>query len=54
MGHLDLGGLGLGHWAGVSAISYSTKLEFGINFGDSRERATHKKITIVRRGVRRT
>lgn len=54
MGHLDLGGLGLGHWGGVSTISYSTELEFGINFGDSRERATHKKITIVGRGVRRT
>lgn len=42
-----------GGGGGVTRISYRPKLEFGVKFGDSREKDTHKKVTVSGRGERR-
>lgn len=52
MGHLDLGGCGW-RWGRVTRISYRPKLEFGVKFGDSREKDVHKKKTLAGHGERR-
>lgn len=48
VGPLDLGGGG-----GVTRISFRPTLEFGVKFGDRREKDTHKKMTVAGRGERR-